>query len=79
MGTFIYFTDEQKRRANDVDLEEFLRRRDERLIPSGRDKRLASDKSITIRGSEWFDHADRRGDTPSTSCRNTTASPSRRR
>ena len=61
MGTFIYFTNEQKRRANDVDLEEFLRRRDEKLIPSGRDKRLASDKSITIRGSEWFDHADRKG------------------
>lgn len=61
MGTFIYFTNEQKRRANDVDLEEFLRRRDEKLIPSGRDKRLVSDRSITIRGSEWFDHADRKG------------------
>ena len=57
MGTFIYFTDEQKRRANSIDLSEFLRRRGEKLLPSGRDKRLASDHSITIRGNQWFDHA----------------------
>lgn len=57
MGTFVYFTDEQKRRANSIDLSEFLRRRGEKLLPSGRDKRLASDHSITIRGNQWFDHA----------------------
>ena len=61
MGTFVYFTDEQKRRANEVDLEEFLLRRDEKLLSAGRDKRLASDKSITIRGSEWYDHAEQKG------------------
>ena len=61
MGTYIHFTEEQKRRANEVDLEEFLRCRGEKLIPSGREKRLASDKSITIRGGEFFDHADRKG------------------
>lgn len=61
MGTYIHFTEEQKRRANEVDLEEFLRRQGEKLIPSGRDKRLASDKSITIRGGEWFDHESQRG------------------
>ena len=44
-----------------VDLEEFLRRRGEKLITSGRDKRLASDHSITIRGCEWFDHATEQG------------------
>ncbi len=38
MGTFIYFTEAQKHRANEVDLEEFLRCRGEKLIPSGRDK-----------------------------------------
>ncbi|EHO20028.1 hypothetical protein HMPREF0995_05769, partial [Lachnospiraceae bacterium 7_1_58FAA] len=27
MGTYIHFTDEQKERANSVDLEEFLRQR----------------------------------------------------
>lgn len=61
MGTFIYFTEAQKHRANEVDLEEFLRCRGEKLIPSGRDKRLASDKSVTIRGAKWFDHAERKG------------------
>ena len=57
MGTFIYFTDEQKRRANSVNLAEFLRWRGEKLLPSGRDKRLASDHSITVRDNQWFDHA----------------------
>ena len=47
---YIHFTDEQKQQAVSVDLEAFLRRRGERLISSGRDKRLASDRSITIRG-----------------------------
>ena len=53
---YIHFTDEQKLRANSVDLVEFLRRQGEELIPSGREKRLASDHSITVRGSEWYDH-----------------------
>ncbi len=57
MGSFIYFTDEQKRRANSVNLVELLQRRGEKLLPSGRDKRLASDHSITVRGNQWFDHA----------------------
>ncbi|OLA28050.1 MAG: hypothetical protein BHW32_00130 [Firmicutes bacterium CAG:129_59_24] len=57
MSKYIPFTTEQKERAASVDLEEFLRRRGEKLITSGRDKRLASDHSITIRGCEWFDHS----------------------
>ena len=61
MEPFIDFTDEQKRRANAVDLEDFLLRRGERLIPSGHDKRLASDHSVTIRGSEWYDHEVKQG------------------
>ena len=56
IAKYIPFTDEQKQRANSVDLEEFLLRRGERLLPSGRDKRLDSDHSVTIRGCEWFDH-----------------------
>lgn len=43
---YIPFTDEQKQRANSVDLVEFLRRRGERLLPSGRDKRLNSDHKV---------------------------------
>lgn len=58
---YIHFTDEQKQQAVSVDLEAFLRRRGERLISSGRDKRLASDRSITIRGNEWYDHAEETG------------------
>ena len=58
---YIPFTEEQKLRANSVDLVEFLRRQGEKLIPSGRDKRLASDHSITVRGNEWYDHESKEG------------------
>lgn len=57
MGVYVHFTDEQKYRANNVDLVDFLQRFGEKLIPSGRDKRLASDRSITVRGNEWYDHS----------------------
>lgn len=58
---FIYFTEEQKQRANAVDLEDFLLRHNEKLLRSGREKRLASDHSVTIRGNEWYDHASEEG------------------
>lgn len=57
MQKYIKFTEEQKRRAASVDLEEFLLRRGERLIKSGHEKRLARDHSVTVRGCEWYDHA----------------------
>lgn len=57
MGKYIHFTEEEKERANSVDLEHFLLQQGERLLKSGREKRLASDHSITIRGNEWYDHA----------------------
>ena len=43
MSTYIHFTEEQKQRAASVDLEEFLRCRGEKLLASGREKRLARD------------------------------------
>ena len=61
MGKFIYFTEAQKERAANVDLESFLRQQGEKLLPSGRDKRLARDHSVTVRGCEWFDHASCQG------------------
>ena len=45
---YIHFTEDQKLRANSVDLVEFLRRQGEKLISSGQDKRLTSDHSITV-------------------------------
>ena len=59
MGGFFYgkYSKEQVEQANRVDLEELLRRSGEELIRSGREKRLASDHSITIRGNRWYDHA----------------------
>ena len=61
---YIHFTDEQKQRAGEVDLEQFLLRQGERLLPSGFEKRLASDRSITVRGNYWYDHAEEKGGGP---------------
>lgn len=61
---YIHFTDDQKLRANSVDLVEFLLRQGEKLLPSGRERRLASDHSITVRGSEWYDHESGEGGGP---------------
>ena len=61
MASYIPFTEEQKQLAASVDLEYFLRSRGEKLLPSGREQRLASDHSVTVRGSEWYDHAAERG------------------
>ena len=61
LAQYIEFSLEQKERAATVDLEEFLLRQGEKLIKSGREKRLASDHSVTVRGCEWFDHASNEG------------------
>lgn len=61
MTEYIFFTDEQKQTANSVDLEDFLNRQGELLVRSGRDKRLKSDHSITVRGNRWFDHSTEKG------------------
>lgn len=61
MGKYIHFTEEEKRQVNNVDLEYFLRQQGETLLPSGKEKRLKSDHSITVRGNEWYDHATEKG------------------
>lgn len=63
MGGFFYgrYTKEQVERANQVDLEELLLRSGEKLLRSGREKRLESNHSVTIRGNEWYDHAAEEG------------------
>ena len=49
---YIHFTEEQKLRASEVDLVEFLRHQGEKLIRSGPEYRLASDHSVTVRGND---------------------------
>ena len=61
---YIHFTEDQKRQANSVDLAEFLRREGEKLIRSGPEYRLSSDHSVTVRGSQWYDHEAREGGGP---------------
>lgn len=61
MSRYVHFTEEQKQRANAVDLEDFLTRQGEKLLRSGREKRIASDHSITVRGNRWYDHATAKG------------------
>lgn len=67
---YIHFTDEQKKRAASVDLVDFLRQQGEKLVRSGPEYRLASDHSITVRGSEWYDHAIEHGGGPVSFVRN---------
>lgn len=63
---YTYFTDDQKLRAGDVDLERFLLSQGEELIRSGPEKRLKRDHSVTVRGNEWYDHATKEGGGPVT-------------
>lgn len=62
--SYIHFTDEQKLRAGEVDLERFLLSQGEEFIRSGPEKRLKRDRSVTIRGNEWYDHAIKEGGGP---------------
>lgn len=58
---YIHFTDEQKQRANSVDLVDFLQRQGEQLTRSGREWRWQRYDSVTVRGSQWFRHSRREG------------------
>ena len=60
-GENIYYTKEQIWRANQVNLQTFLEKNQEKLIRSGREWRLARDHSITIRGNKWYDHGSNSG------------------
>jgi len=48
---YIHFTDEQKQRANSVDLVDFLRSQGEEVTRSGHDFRWARHDSVTVRGN----------------------------
>ena len=77
MSGYVYFTDDQKQRANAVDLEDFLVRQGERLLRSGREKRLDSDHSITVRGMNGMIMPPGRAVLPLTLCRCSMAEASR--
>ncbi|MET0016633.1 DUF3991 domain-containing protein [Oscillibacter sp.] len=58
---YVYFTDEQKQRANSVDLVDFLERQGEKLVRSGHEWRWKRYDSVTVRGNEWFRHSRKEG------------------
>lgn len=58
---YIHFTDEQKQRANSVDLVDFLQRQGEQLTRAGREWRWKRYDSVTVRGSQWFRHSRKEG------------------
>lgn len=67
---YIPYTDKQKQFANSVDLPTFLRMRGETLVPVGREFKLiyhdeyGKHDSITISGSQWYDHKNQIGGGP---------------
>lgn len=61
---FIPFTEEQKQRANSVDLAEFLRRQGHALIRSGQEWRWKEHESLTIRDNTWYWHKNKIGGGP---------------
>ena len=58
---YVYFTDDQKQRANSVDLVDFLERQGEKLVRSGHEWRWKRYDSVTVRGNEWFRHSRKEG------------------
>lgn len=58
---YVYFTDEQKQRANSVDLVDFLESQGEKLVRSGREWRWKRHDSVTVCGNEWFRHSRKEG------------------
>lgn len=61
MSGYYDFTEEQKQRANSVDLVDYLRRRGEKLTRSGHDWRWERHDSVTVQGSSWYRHSTKEG------------------
>ncbi len=58
------YTQEQIDRANQVNLEQFLRSQGEQLIRSGNEFRWKSHDSLTVKGNKWFRHSENKGGYP---------------
>lgn len=58
------YTQEQIERANQVNLEQFLRSQGEQIIKSGNEYRWKRHDSLTIKGNKWFRHSQSKGGYP---------------
>ena len=58
------YTQEQIDRANQVNLEQFLRSQGEKLIKSGHEYRWERYDSMTVKGNKWFRHSQNKGGYP---------------
>lgn len=58
------YTQEQIDRANQVNLEQFLRSQGEQLIKSGNEYRWKRHDSLTVRENKWFRHSQSKGGYP---------------
>lgn len=61
MGEFVYFTEEQKERANAVPIIDILRREHEDVERSGNEWRWKRHRSVTFRGNRWYRHSQQTG------------------
>lgn len=61
MGDFIYFTEEQKERANAVPIMDILKQEHEEVERSGNEWRWKRHKSVTFRGNRWYRHSQQMG------------------
>lgn len=61
MAKYIPFTEEEKSRANSVDLVDFLQRQGEQLTRAGRDWRWKRHDSVVVRGNQWYRHSREQG------------------
>lgn len=58
------YTQEQIDRANQVNLEQFLRSQGEQIIKSGNEYRWKRHDSLTVKGNKWFRHSQSKGGYP---------------
>jgi len=58
---YIHFSEEQKIRANNVDIADFLRSQGEELTRSGHEWRWKRHDSVTVNGSRWYQHSAEQG------------------
>lgn len=58
------YTQEQIDRANQVNLEQFLRSQGEKLIKSGHEYRWERYDSLTVKGNKWFRYSQNKGGYP---------------